>query len=844
VARFGGEALSLVSETGEGEFIGHLAGRGVWRAQVRLSRYVPQHDRFEPEDLSGLTYQELAGQDEDRSIEGRVRRRLRTESFLYTQHELHPTTSAYAHRAPVAVATAALQDAREKRKAYVGWVNQIEADGKGGFTTMVAVMRNEEEVAIVERTGLPGSRTVTTVNEVGQYRGNGLGALKAIEEANAARIGKNESIGIGHTAGQARRFLPARAEGNKALATVGGTRILDLTTKFAQHMAIPGAIYTFWTDQLLIPAADLERLRETVQTSHVTVLGMGVGELDRRTAERYGVHLIDQNGRLIGFDDTSRSGSIDALFQKIEALRHQGKAVSVRVGIGHFYVSPEAARVFLDVFRRELDPRELESGKWAFNIDEIWQAWMTDEATFVKEASNKLGEAHARWIYGKALEAKVKLQRQSGKQLIASFDLQPLWFDLGTDERAYTNTLLLTRETPTAELLRQAMGRDGQPLERNPQTQSIITPDSTVGGAVRQSLIAGGSKIDQVLGDVRQIVCESCRIHALHGEGARFYHVIDPGVVKAVPGYTTVDVFHPTQGRIRLTFRFDDFEKPRSVWWESRLNGNSYSLAEVMELMSLGSPIDRSDYTPSELLDIARRVSKAESERVREIMARIVEHIIANRGQTHNLRLTQDQGGLHDAEFVEPDGTRVKVMSLATELMLLQMARRGDPLGKQVARPEVLEDLLRQPLIIEDVHVGGYPWGAQTWQGSFGMIRLPDGSRYPVEAFRELAQEAMLGESIVKAYGVKNPLLQKELTVDKPLSPQSHDPGMYEAYYDLKTGRVYLNRNEFHIIEGNTIYLGFKQDADPDEVERLLRAGDLSGLKKLMNSLVSPRNAH
>lgn len=84
VTKFGGQEV-------EGPFAGHLAGRGVWRAQLRLS----DAKTFAPLDPGNATWQQIKGQ---------IRRRLEEESVLYSETKLAPITAQFARHLQIPAA--------------------------------------------------------------------------------------------------------------------------------------------------------------------------------------------------------------------------------------------------------------------------------------------------------------------------------------------------------------------------------------------------------------------------------------------------------------------------------------------------------------------------------------------------------------------------------------------------------------------------------------------------------------------------------------------------------------------------------------------------------------------
>jgi hypothetical protein len=123
------------------------------------------------------------------------------------------------------------------------------------------------------------------------------------------------------------------------------------------------------------------------------------------------------------------------------------------------------------------------------------------------------------------------------------------------------------------------------------------------------------------------------------------------------------------------------------------------------------------------------------------------------------------------------------------------------------------------------------------------ILTLDDGSPITLPALLAVHAETLLGDSFVRRYGRRLPLLPKLLDVAELLSVQAHPPGNTEVYVIVAAD------------PGATIRLGFAADANPGELaasfaagraaqQRLLDLGfDGSSLQVLLKPWLARRSA-
>lgn len=141
VTKFGGQEV-------EGPFAGHLAGRGVWRAQLRLS----DARTFAPLDLGEMTWQQ---------VKGTIRQRLEGESIPYSVTKLAPITTQFARR--LQIPAAGLEEAKVMDKLFLtfdpaaGWP-LLELEGQ-----VAIVVTHPRQARFQRQLGVEESRLVGVV---------------------------------------------------------------------------------------------------------------------------------------------------------------------------------------------------------------------------------------------------------------------------------------------------------------------------------------------------------------------------------------------------------------------------------------------------------------------------------------------------------------------------------------------------------------------------------------------------------------------------------------------------------------------------------------------------------
>jgi mannose-6-phosphate isomerase len=453
------------------------------------------------------------------------------------------------------------------------------------FDYIVIVVTDDLDARKLERSPLRKEicldSTCVPVSESGWNgrAGNGLGTLFAIENASTA-LGKDlveeakrgKSVLIVHTAGEGSRNLLTRTVKNKALIEVPNLTLLEGVIKQFQDFAIPSRILVTWGDQFLLFEDNPEDIRTCAQKTHVMLFGLKT-ELIEEIARTYGIQIVTcaagDGCELLDFEDTRNYDVAKELVEKWKG--------EVMVNMGMFALSGAATECMLDAFSDALAAR---TGK--LNSDELWQTWISPEY-----------EASA-WLQERADMITHELARAAPQKLIRSYPLsdQTIWEDFGTNENYYKSVMKLVNDNAVGQRLRDFLAVEVSSVEAGcGVSRSIYEDVAFEGGSVRNSVILHSRAR---YAELEQACVINSTLNKITGKRCVVYNVVDHAEIE-VEDCVLIDVFHPVQGKIRLTIGIGEEKGDKDTWWHACLPKNDFSLCDIAELLQGVSDDEEAD---------------------------------------------------------------------------------------------------------------------------------------------------------------------------------------------------------------------------------------------------------
>jgi mannose-6-phosphate isomerase len=433
--------------------------------------------------------------------------------------------------------------------------------------------------------------TFVPVSESGWHgrAGNGLGTLFAIKNASTsfgtdlvAEVKRGKSVLIVHTAGIGSRNLITRTVKNKALIEVPNLTLLEGVIKQFQDYAIPSRILVTWGDQFLLLEDSPEDIQNLAQRTHVMLFGIRA-ELTEDLASTYGIQIVccakGEGCELLDFEDTRNYGLAKELVET-----WQGE---VMVNMGMFALSGAAAEQMIAAFRDALAARE-----GTFNSDELWQTWISPEY----EARAGLRE--------RADRIRAELASADSLALIKSYPLSDttIWEDFGTNANYHRSMMKLLEEHEVGRRLRDFLAVDFRSFESGCTVSRSIFDDAEIAeGVVVDSVIVNSSAQHA---ELEQACIFNSTLHTMKGKRCVVYNVVDHEELE-LEDAVLIDVFHPRNGKIRLTIPIGAEQGPKAEWWHACLSENAYALCDVAELL-IGVSDDEREATKQLFERVAR----------------------------------------------------------------------------------------------------------------------------------------------------------------------------------------------------------------------------------------------
>lgn len=316
--------------------------------------------------------------------------------------------------------------------------------------------------------------------------GNGLGTLYAYTKAVAVAkenlkldIGTelrngNMSVAIFHTAGKGTRLapLPAAENNNKPGVKLGATvkigdkhkpiTILESVIKQTGCYAPSrkGRLSVFWGDQVFIPSNTVKYNA----THHVDILCslgpmMSADEWREKGMEKYGLIVRSSSGKCAQVEkvDHATATSLLSDFGKIDA---------VGFSLGSFSVSTH----LLDALLKEFDG-EIEAKTGKLDTDpHFWMPMTLQKDSYLhlmqkKGICKEQSSQHFDRITAMMANFESNHPMPSGPLGVVDVGKALQWWDYGQLKLFQRNTLLLTKSSDEADLMRKFFGVEKEPIE-------------------------------------------------------------------------------------------------------------------------------------------------------------------------------------------------------------------------------------------------------------------------------------------------------------------------------------------------------------------------------------------
>ncbi|PIU57740.1 MAG: hypothetical protein COS88_00250, partial [Chloroflexi bacterium CG07_land_8_20_14_0_80_51_10] len=419
-----------------------------------------------------------------------------------------------------------------------------------------------------------------------------LGTLYAWEKAKA-RININKILENGgtaamyHTAGKGMRMapLPAAEANNKSaiklprLIEIDGKKtaltileaVIFQTGIFAASRG--GRLCVFWGDQVFIPsrAVDFEG------THHAEIFDIRAEiPSDEETWamdwQSYGLIIPTASGEALQREKQNWCELKRLIDQGIVKPDESGRIILGK-SLGCFSVSQTLLSALLEEFAPELAEKQSK-------MDTDPHLWMPLTSTRNEFVSN--GGDEARWE--RINEFKQRFSAQ-GLKLFGDKDLgsETLWWDYGQVQLYHQNFLKSLEESFEGECLRQFYDLERYWIKSSDLdgllVENSILVNTQAKGTVRDSVLMGISADDL---DVSGCAMVNSSLSRVKAEKSLLYNCIDLTDLELSTGEVAVDVFLPSQGRVRMR---TELSRDGKEDWAKTVNGNPHSFAALNKIV-------------------------------------------------------------------------------------------------------------------------------------------------------------------------------------------------------------------------------------------------------------------
>lgn len=434
--------------------------------------------------------------------------------------------------------------------------------------------------------------------------GNGFGTLYAYQEAikKAKELyqldlldfqKQGHSVAIYHTSGQGKRMSPLTAseKNNKSavklptgLPFYPENTISILEAVIWQSAALAphrkGRLSVFWGDQIFLSNEPLEE--ETTFEIDIYAKGRPMpnqAQWEADGLEKYGFFAFSPQGNSCYLEKTSY-----ATIQQLIEGKKIAKDRKVAISLGSFSLSANMVAALLEEFSSELEQKNE-----MMNVEHsLWMPLTLDLDLYVK-AMTSMG-----WPKERALSQHERLstfkehfqQAYPQSKLLGVSDIgqDGYWWDYGTIDNYFDALHKLIKEGPEANAMRKFYQI---PINRSSNCGNVVQIDAT--SVVLGSSIASGSIKNSIVIGVHaksvnfdQSVALMSNFGDIHATNSLFYNVTEEEELISAPKSVRADLkIKKLDETIKISTRLG---RDGKADWETRLEGNPYSYAELEKL--------------------------------------------------------------------------------------------------------------------------------------------------------------------------------------------------------------------------------------------------------------------
>lgn len=619
-----------------------------------------------------------------------------------------------------------------------------------------------------------------------------LGTLYAWEQSRA-RVNVDDvlcrggTVAMYHTAGKGMRMapLPAAEANNKSaiklprLIEIGGRRtpltVLEAVIFQTGIFAAsrPGRLCVFWGDQVFIPSRSVDfEGRHHAEIFDIRSPIPETKEAWERDWQSYGLIIPDGNGGVLQREKQSWDALQELIRRGVARPDSSGRIVLGK-SLGCFSISYELLASLLEESAGELGRKQLK-------LDTDPHLWMP--LTSGMEEFARAGGDVSNWKRVSRFKSRFLSRARTHADLFGDKDMgsDTLWWDYGQLRLYHHNFLRLLEESLEGECLRAFYGLKDQWVKHLNEEGLMVENSVILGGRLRGRVshsVVIDTETDDV--EVKDSVIITSALGGVKAQQALIYDCIDLGRLELGAGEAVADVFLPGHGKVRVR---TDMGRDGKKEWQSVVPGNWYSFERYSKLAG-DQPIAR------HAAERARWLAHYENRRsVREGVS------VLCRG------------------FIKPDPDNLVEVVWGGDL--IEKLKGLEPSGRRI----------------------GESWECSTHPDHPSMVRLGNGVRMLLLDIVNLEGERILGERVYRDFKGRLPVLVKFLDAREDLSVQVHPSDERAA----ELGEHDTGKTESWLIlgaePGAVIYLGFKEDTDPAELERALSLPEVNIAERFLNA--------
>jgi hypothetical protein len=424
--------------------------------------------------------------------------------------------------------------------------------------------------------------------------GNGLGTLYAYQQAvkKAEAIGvdlnallkKGASAAIYHTAGSGQRLSPLSCSelNDKSAVKLSGLigsekdpEIISLLEAVIRQTSVyagerGGRLSVFWGDQIFIPTVKESRI-----PFHVDILGKfklhpSLSIWKAQHLEQYGLIARTEDGLYHHID------KID--FETLKQIEHEsarGNIIDLGISLGSFSLSFELLNALLNEFAPELSQK---TGKLDSD-PHFWMATTLPEKTYVKLMTHKNFDKDQALAHYKRMQKFLAafMRKHPDKPFFGGVDIGKdcYWWDYGTTQAYFANTLKLLQHSPEAESMRDFFALK-IPLSED---GSYVIGSHIKKGKIKNSILIGVHAADV---NVEDSVIINCTARSLKARKSLLYNIREEQQLDISPKGLIADAYLP--GRKEHLRLMTSLERDGKEDWKIKLPGNPYSYEELYKM--------------------------------------------------------------------------------------------------------------------------------------------------------------------------------------------------------------------------------------------------------------------